>query len=117
MVVLVRPKSLRPRRNDAMNQSLPRLAKLIAGFIILAAGTCVFLVEPAQSQSGSRPAEPGRKVRVLVLEGTPYDRGLTHGKVMKQQIHEVAKLWKEFVAAVFKTDADAFFRRFVRETD
>ena len=100
-----------------MNRSLPRLALLIAGPIILAGSACVFLTEPARGQPGSRPAETSRKVRVLVLEGTPYNRGLTHGKAMKQQIHEVAKLWKEFVAAVFKTDADAFFRRFVRETN
>ncbi len=58
-----------------------------------------------------------RKLRVLVLEGTPRQRGLAHGKALQKQIHQVLKLWKAELAATYKMDADAFIQCFVKKTD
>lgn len=52
-----------------------------------------------------------------MLDGTPYNRGLVHGRTMKAEIHQVARLWKADLAASFKVDADTFIRRFVQKTD
>src|SRR5262245_38923277 len=75
---------------------------------------------PGAAQEGEKEkqsSEAPRKLRVLLLEGTPHNRGLIHGRVLRDQVHEVVRLWKTALADVFKMDADAFIRRFVRQTD
>lgn len=62
-------------------------------------------------------AEQAKGVRVVVLEGTPRQRGLAHGRALKEQIHQVLKLWKADLAASFALDADAFIERMVKKTD
>lgn len=62
-------------------------------------------------------AEEAQGVRVLVLEGTPRQRGLAHGQALKEQIHQVLKLWKADLAATFSMNADAFIERMVKKTD
>jgi predicted choloylglycine hydrolase len=70
----------------------------------------------ARTAASQKPA-PAGKLTVLVLEGTARERGLTHGKALKKQIHELVKLWKEDLAERYRTDADAFIKRFVKQTD
>jgi hypothetical protein len=53
---------------------------------------------------------------VLVVDGSPRERGLAHGRAMKAEIRELVRLWKAELAQAFKTDADAFVRRFVAAT-
>jgi predicted choloylglycine hydrolase len=53
----------------------------------------------------------------VILEGTPYDRGLTHGKTLKDDIHEAIRLWKADLKRQLKKDPDAFIKQFVRKTD
>ncbi|MGH9429834.1 MAG: C45 family autoproteolytic acyltransferase/hydrolase, partial [Terriglobia bacterium] len=67
--------------------------------------------EPTQGKQAPR------KLKVMVLEGTPYQRGLIHGKTMKDQIHQLVRLWKAQLADVFKTDADVFIKRFAKQTE
>jgi isopenicillin-N N-acyltransferase-like protein len=64
-------------------------------------------------------AEPAaaRKLAVVVLEGSPYNRGLIHGKTLKTQIHDFVAVWKADLAQRYKMDADAFIQRFVKKTD
>ncbi|MFT6333823.1 MAG: hypothetical protein ACJATI_000554 [Halioglobus sp.] len=50
-----------------------------------------------------------KELRYLELDGTPYERGITHGKVLKKEIHEVI--------ALFKEDPDAFISKFLEQTD
>ncbi|HEV3144598.1 MAG TPA: hypothetical protein VGZ47_11985, partial [Gemmataceae bacterium] len=74
----------------------------------------------AKSPGSEQPAQAREvppSVRVLVLEGNPRQRGLTHGRVMKEDIHKIVGLWKSTLAEVFKLDADAFIHRFVAQTD
>src|SRR5581483_815497 len=75
------------------------------------------LLAPQAQQAGKEVLGPAPRLPVLVLEGTAHERGLLHGKTLKKQIHELVKLWKEDLAQRFKTDANSFIRRFVKQTD
>lgn len=62
-----------------------RAAFLLAVCLPFAAG----FSPRAESREGdkiTRPREAPRKLRVLVLDGTPRHRGLVHGRAMKDQI-------------------------------
>lgn len=56
-------------------------------------------------------------LRVLVLEGAPYNRGLNHGKMLKKEIHTLVEKWKADINKTHKMDADRFIAEFVRATD
>ncbi len=56
------------------------------------------------------------RLQTLVLEGTPYNRGLAHGKALKDSIRELVALWKADLAERFKTDANSFIEHFVKRT-
>jgi uncharacterized protein (TIGR03067 family) len=68
-----------------------------------------------------KPAKSGEaaasKLRVLVLEGSPYQRGLTHGRELKEFIHDQLRLWKADLKEQFKIEADLFVKRFLQATD
>jgi isopenicillin-N N-acyltransferase-like protein len=70
----------------------------------------------ALSAAGAVQAEQ-RKLPVLILEGSPRERGLVHGKTLKKQIHELVKLWQDDLAERYKMAASAFIKRFVKQTD
>ena len=76
---------------------------------------CSSASERDEAAPVSSPVE--KEIRVLVLEGTPYQRGLTHGMTLKKEIHEVVALWKADLAKQAGTDADAFIEKFLKETD
>jgi isopenicillin-N N-acyltransferase like protein len=66
----------------------------------------------------SKPAQAAPpKVRVVVLEGSPYQRGLTHGRMLKDPIHDQLRLWKADLKEQFTIDADLFIQRFLAATD
>ena len=56
-------------------------------------------------------------LKVVVLEGSPYDRGVIHGRMLKKEINEVIRKWKTQIEAGYKIDADEFILRFIKETD
>jgi hypothetical protein len=62
---------------------------------------------------------PGRegKLRILDLEGTPYQMGRIHGTALKAEITELIKSWKEDLAGSYKTTAEDFIRKFLKYTD
>lgn len=57
------------------------------------------------------------KLRYLELSGTAYERGLTHGKLLKEDIHQVIRLFKEDIKNTTKLDPDEFIARFLKLTD
>ena len=62
-------------------------------------------------------AESGRcGLKVITLEGSPYERGLTHGKTLKTEIGALVSLWKADLTRQFKMEADAFIAKFVDRT-
>jgi len=56
-------------------------------------------------------------LKVLVLEGTPYERGRQHGSALKKEFHELVKLWKEDIQKTYKTEADVFLKKFLAATN
>ncbi len=56
-------------------------------------------------------------LNVLILEGTPFERGQQHGKALKQDIHELVKLWKQDIQKTYNMDADVFIEKFLAGTD
>lgn len=85
---------------------------LLAGVTLLGASG----LDSGKEQKGSSPSAL-RKLRVIVLEGTPRNRGLTHGKAMREEIQDAVRRWKTFLARAFKLDADVFIQRLVQRTD
>jgi len=57
------------------------------------------------------------KLKVLVLTGTPYERGLQHGTALKKEIGELVPKWKEYVEYLFKVNADVYIEHFLKNTD
>ena len=70
-----------------------RSGVILLGAVLVLLPGCVDTPSSAH-EAGSADVTPGKEVRVLVLDGTPYERGLTHGKTLKKEIHEVVALWK-----------------------
>jgi len=76
-------------------------------FQILIIGTfSYYLVGCSQSKSGAALPD-GKKVPIIELSGTGYERGLQHGKQLKNEIAEVLKKWKANIVVVTKRDADS----------
>jgi predicted choloylglycine hydrolase len=55
-------------------------------------------------------------LKVLILEGTPYERGRQHGTALKKEFQELVRLWKEDIQTTYKTDADVFLKKFLAAT-
>lgn len=58
-----------------------------------------------------------KKLRVVALEGTAYNRGLVHGRTLKKEIQEVIALWRDDIEKTFKVTADKFIESFLKKTD
>jgi hypothetical protein len=99
-----------------MRQLVYGLVGLLASTLLLAGIGCSSKVRSVDEPTQASQPDPSAKLKVLVLEGTPRNRGLVHGRAMKTQIHEAVRLWKDLIATAFKTDADAFMRRFAQQT-
>jgi predicted choloylglycine hydrolase len=56
-------------------------------------------------------------LRYIELSGTPYERGLMHGKLLKKEIHQVIQLLKEDIKKTTKEDPDQFITKFLEQTD
>lgn len=56
-------------------------------------------------------------LRVLTLEGKPFDRGLQHGRALKDDVQKLVKLWKQDLEKTYKTDADVFIKNFLDKTN
>jgi predicted choloylglycine hydrolase len=93
-----------------------RTALVLAISLSLAGVACSPQGESSGEPEATRLAETSSKLKVLVLDGTPHNRGLVHGRAMKDQIHQAVRLWKAELADAFKMDANAFIERFVRQT-
>ena len=76
-----------------------------------------FLLLPHQTIGQSQPSSVEKNLRVIVLEGTPYERGLQHGKSLKEDIHALVDLWKADIEKKYKIDANVFIKKFLEYTD
>jgi isopenicillin-N N-acyltransferase-like protein len=77
----------------------------------------VFSLIPYRTFGQIQSSSAKRNLRVLVLEGTPYMRGLQHGKSLKKDIHALVDLWKADIEKKHKIDPDVFIKKFLEYTD
>jgi len=56
------------------------------------------------------------KLRILALEGTPYEMGLAHGRALRREIREIVELWKKDIETGYKTDAASFVKSLLAKT-
>lgn len=76
-----------------------------------------FAVLPLQARGANNATPVKKNLKVLVLEGKPYDRGLQHGKTLKEDIHALVELWKANIEQKYKTKADVFIKKFLENSD
>lgn len=53
----------------------------------------------------------------LCLEGSPFNRGLIHGKTLKKEIVELVNLWKIELQKYYRTAPDVFITQFLNKTN
>ncbi len=86
---------------------------LFGGLLIFALIALVFL---PQIDTGILLAQEDDG-RVIVLTGSPYQRGMTHGKALKNEITELVQLWKKDLNRMTSSDPDSVITRFLEKTD
>jgi isopenicillin-N N-acyltransferase like protein len=95
--------------------------KLKAFFAAVASFSLLSVPAPAGAGTSTafpEPVLPGKgEVKVLELHGSPYERGVLHGKTLKREIHELIRLWKADLESSYKMEADAFIAKFLKQTD
>lgn len=62
-------------------------------------------------------SETPRKPAYVVLEGTPYQRGVQHGTALRAEIRASVAEWKESLRRTYGTDPDQFIRAFMARTN
>ena len=78
--------------------------------IVLAATLLASLLASAQ-------VPPARQFKVLDLFGSPYERGVQHGKALKSEINLGIQMFKEELRTGFRTDPEAFIKNFAVATN
>jgi isopenicillin-N N-acyltransferase like protein len=84
------------------------------------AGVCLLLllfVTPSRPADPPAPEKPKAHLKVIVLEGSHYDRGLVYGKTLKDEIRQLMKRWKDNLRETYKMDPEAFIKKFYAKTD
>jgi isopenicillin-N N-acyltransferase like protein len=85
--------------------------------VVLASFAAAGLACPAgAAQAPVAAPQTGRRFRVVELDGTPYQRGLRHGKELREPIHALLALWKQNLEERYSTGADSFIERFLART-
>src|SRR5262245_21334847 len=87
--------------------------------LITASLTLPFIFTSSMSNTASKE-KPGNlsngNIRVVVLKGSPYSRGLTYGRTLKKEINEVIGKWKAHLETDYKMNADEFIEEFFKKT-
>jgi Acyl-coenzyme A:6-aminopenicillanic acid acyl-transferase len=64
---------------------------------------------------GSLPGGAG-KLRVVDLEGMPYEMGKTHGQTLKSEIRELVGRWKADLRTTYGVTAEVFIQNLLKKT-
>jgi isopenicillin-N N-acyltransferase-like protein len=59
---------------------------------------------------------PASDFPVIVLEGSPRERGLIHGETLRSEIHKAVAVWKDTLAEDLGSDPDEYLEEFVGAT-
>lgn len=90
------------------------MRKILVGLVFVSF-YCSLTVCPGIAQEKTCDTQP--KLRVVVLEGSAFERGVQHGKSLKKEIHELIRQWKADIEKTYETDASEFIKKFVSETE
>ena len=60
-----------------------------------------------------QPAPPAQGIRVLELSGSPYERGVQHGRLLRAEIAQILALWKKDQGDFTQTDPELVVREFI----
>jgi isopenicillin-N N-acyltransferase-like protein len=79
----------------------------------------VFCLSASVALAAAEPSQLVRKgnLRILELQGTPYERGLTHGQTLKKEIQELINLWKANIEKSFSVPAETYIRKLLEASD
>jgi isopenicillin-N N-acyltransferase like protein len=66
---------------------------------------------------GASAAAIVRTFKLIELSGTPYQRGLQHGKLLHDSIHKAVEVWKENLRGTLHINPDLFIKNFARATN
>jgi isopenicillin-N N-acyltransferase-like protein len=91
-------------------------ATLSVNGVVLLLGLVTF---PSLAFAGGDSVMPGRteKLRIVDLEGTPYQMGKVHGRTLKTEIRELLKRWKEDLEKTYRVTSDVFIKNLLKKTD
>jgi hypothetical protein len=56
-------------------------------------------------------------IRVIELSGNNYEIGLQHGELLKNEIHELVKLWEEDIELNYQMPSNEFITKFLKSTN
>ncbi len=73
--------------------------------------------ENISETASDTPISNVTELKLLVLEGSPYNRGLVHGKSLKDEINEIVTIWKTDLSKASGMNADSFIEKFLSDTD
>ncbi|MFH2002563.1 MAG: C45 family peptidase [Planctomycetota bacterium] len=89
------------------------MRKLFIGLLVLSLHCGFSFIAVLGQDSDLRPQNP---LRVIVVEGSPFERGVQHGKALKEEIHELIREWKSDLEQTYKMEAAGFIGKFLDET-
>jgi len=79
---------------------------------------CVVLAASLASVAAGSPSQVATgKLRVVELKGTPYERGETHGRALRQEIQELTTRWKADLEKTYGVPAQTFIDNLLKATD
>jgi len=87
----------------------------ITGILLLP----VLGLSPALAVAAGEGSVPGQveKLRIVDLEGTPYQMGKAHGQTLKSEILELLERWKADLVKTYGVSAEVFIQNLLKKTD
>jgi len=70
----------------------------------------------AQSTNNTAP-QNSEIPQTLLLQGPPYERGLIHGEILRDKIHEVVNRWMDDMTRMYQMEAVKVIDRFISGTN
>jgi isopenicillin-N N-acyltransferase like protein len=77
----------------------------------------VFTVSSALPAEKLLPSTGEGKLRVIELRGTPYERGLIHGRSLKSEIQELVQRWRADLEKTYSVPAATFITKLLEVSD
>lgn len=91
--------------------------KLRNGLAVTFSISLLLLANAVSSSAQENHKSTNGNFKVVVLEGAPYTRGLTHGRTLKKEINEVVGRWKTHLETKHKMKVAEFIEKFFQKTD